>query len=233
MKKRRKPRSGSALSTSSRAERPEGRARSLIARAQPHRVSIAAGAVVLAMVLYGACGGCGKGTGPGPNATPATSSAPVANRTTLPAEAGPVAERDVAMWTSAREGTTEDLASLATHEGAAGLVEAANEADLRPTALRAMGYARGWAQLPYLAQVAAGKSDDDAHLALEAVGELAARPRRSEDVEDADELREGCEKLAAIARDAARGRDRRIPAIRALRMMPCPKLDLPSDLDAK
>jgi hypothetical protein len=196
-------------------------------------VSVGAGALVLAMVLYGACGACGKGTAAGPNVPPAASSAPVANRASLPPEAGPVAARDVAMWTSAREGTSEDLASLATHEGAAGLVEAAAEVDLRPTALRAMGYARGWAQLPYLAQTAVGTSDDEARLALEAVNELAVRPRRSEDVEDAEELEEGCKKLGALARDSAKARERRIPAIRALRMMPCPKQDLPTDLDAK
>ncbi len=123
------------------------------------------------------------------------------SRTSIPAEAGPVAVRDLAMWTAARGGAPEDLASLATHEGAIGLVEAASEDELRSTALRAMGYARGWAQLPYLATAAGGKSDDDARLALESLIELAARPRRSEDVEDAEELREGCEKLGALARD--------------------------------
>jgi hypothetical protein len=65
------------------------------------------------------------------------------------------------------------------------------------------------------------------------VGELAARPRRSEDVEDVEELREGCQKLGALARDVAKAKERRIGAIRALRMMPCPTLELPGDLDAK
>ena len=144
-----------------------------------------------------------------------------------------MAVRDVAMWTSARAGGAEDLLSLATHEGAAGLVEAAADPDLRATALRAMGFARGWAQLPYLAEAAAGTADDDALVALDSVSALASRPRRSEDVEDAEELREGCEKLGALARDAARPRDRRIGAIRALRMMPCPKQEIPTGLDAR
>jgi hypothetical protein len=153
-----------------------------------------------------------------------------------PADAGAVAMRDVAMWTSARDGSALDLASLATHEGAAGLVEAASEPELRTTALCAMAHARGWAQLPFLADVSAGTNDDEARLALASVVELAARPRRSEDVEDEAELREGCEKLGALARDTARARDRRIQAIRALRMMPCPKVpgqELPTDLDAR
>ena len=184
-------------------------------------------------MAFAACSACGKGPGGDPSVAPTASSGPVVSRTSIPAEAGPVAARDLAMWTNARDGGAEDLGSLATHEGAAGLVEAASEPELRATALRARGRARGWAQLPFLAVTAAGKSDDDARLALESVSQLAARPRRSEDVEDTDELREGCEKLGALARDAERPRDRRIASLRALRMMPCPKQELPSDLDAR
>jgi hypothetical protein len=155
------------------------------------------------------------------------------SRTMAPADAGPAAVRDVAMWTSAREGTTEDLASLATHEGAAGLVEAAAEPELHRTAVRAMAFARGWAQLPYLARTATATDDEEAKMALDAAAELAARPRRSEDVEDEPELREGCEKLGALARDTARARERRVLSMRALRMLPCSKQDLPADLDAR
>lgn len=200
---------------------------------QRNRLLAAGGTgALLGLTLFGACSACGKGTGPTavPSAEP---SAAYVNRTEVPAEAGPVAVRDVAMWTSAREGTTEDLASLATHEGAAGLVEAAREAELRPTALRAMGFARGWAQLPFLVTAAAAKNDEEAALALDAVLELAARPRRSEDVDDIDELSEGCTKLLGLAREASQARDRRVKALRALRMMPCPRADLPTDLDAK
>jgi hypothetical protein len=63
--------------------------------------------------------------------------------------------------------------------------------------------------------------------------ELAARPRRSEDLEDEAELRDGCDKLGALVRDAAQARERRIGALRALRMMPCPRQELPAELDAR
>ncbi|MBX3188279.1 MAG: hypothetical protein KF819_14770 [Labilithrix sp.] len=179
-----------------------------------------------------ACSACGKGTpGGGPNA--AGPNASVQPRMSAPPDAAPAVLRDVALWANAKGGSVEDLASLATHEGAIGLVEAAAEPELRATAIRAMGYARGWAHLPFLAKVAAGKDDDEAEIALDATVELAARPRRAVDVEDHAELEEGCESLAALTRDAARPAERRIPALRALRMMPCPKLDLPTDLDAK
>ena len=201
----------------------------------PARTRVAGAALLIAALAGGAwaaCSACGKSPAGGVNSA-STSTAPPVNRTSVSPEAGAAAVRDVAMWTSAREGTTEDLASLATHEGAAGLVEAASEPELRPTALRAMGFAPGWAQLPFLTTAASGKSEDEARLALASVLELAERPRRSEDVEDVEELGEGCAKLLALAREASQPRERRVGAIRALRMMPCPKQDLPADLDAK
>lgn len=188
-------------------------------------------AVVIALTAVAACSACGKNPAGGAN-TGGPTAAPV-SRTSVPPEAGAAAVRDVAMWSSAKNGGVEDLASLAVHEGAIGLVEGANEPELKPTALRAMAYARGWAQLPYLVQIAGAESDEEARIALDSVVELAARPRRSEDVEDENELRDGCEKLGALAREAGKSRDRRVIAIRAFRMMPCPKQDLPADLDAK
>jgi len=189
------------------------------------------------LLAFAACNACGrKGGGADPNVAPGESSAPSdlhVNRTSVPPDAGAAVVRDVAMWTAAREGQAEDLATLATHEGAAGLVEAAAEPELHVTALRAMAYARGWAQLPYLARTALGTEDDEARTALESAVELGARPRRSEDVEDEAELREGCEKLGSLVRDTARARERRVLALRALRMIPCPKQDLPTDLDAR
>lgn len=143
------------------------------------------------------------------------------------------ARRDLRRWESARDGDQEDLAALAVEEGGMGLVEATADADLRLTALRAMPYARGWAHLPFLATVAGGSSDDEAHLALTAIVELASRVRRAEDPEDAVELHEGCEQIGALARDTGKPRGRRVLAIRALRMMPCAKVALPSDLDAR
>jgi hypothetical protein len=189
------------------------------------------------LIAFAACNACGrKGDSADPHVAPGEPSAARdahVNRTSAPPDAGAAVVRDVAMWSAAREGQVEDLATLATHEGAAGLVEAAAEPELHVTALRAMGYARGWAQLPYLAQTALGTDDDEARIALVASAELGARPRRSEDVEDEAELREGCEKLGGLARDVTRARDRRVLALRALRMIPCPKQDLPTDLDAR
>jgi hypothetical protein len=137
------------------------------------------------------------------------------------------------LWELAKDGEEEDLATLAVHEGSAGLVEGAARADQRMTAIKAMAYARGWAQLPYLATAATAKDDAEAKAALESIVDLAARPRRSEDPEDAAELEEGCAKLVAFAKAADREKPRRIQAIRALRMMPCPKSELPTDLDAR
>ena len=123
-----------------------------------------------------------------------------------PPRRAPRAVRDVAMWTQrARTATPRTSRRSPTHEGAVGLVEAAAEPELRADGAPRDGLrARlGAAPVPRAAR-RAGKDDDEARLALEAAVELAARPRRSEDVEDADELREGCEKLGALARDATR-----------------------------
>lgn len=190
------------------------------------RAALAACALVL-----GACGGCGRGGAGGAPQAASGSAEPVAARASGAADAA--VPRDATTWARAKEGDVEDLATLAAVEGAAGLVEAATDPALRETAIRAMAYARGWAQLPYLSEVAAGASEDEARLALASVAELAARPRTSEDPEDADELRRGCEALGALARDVERSRERRVGAIRALRMTPCPPLELPADLDAR
>ena len=142
------------------------------------------------------------------------------------------------MWNHARDaGTEEDLAVLAVHEGGAGLVEAAADPALSATAIRAMPFARGWAMMPYLATTLGGEDETLAKLAAGSLQDLAARPRRAVDAEDAEELREGCETLGALARDKERTKERRIGAIRALRMMPCPAWPagsaIPTDLDAK
>lgn len=204
-------------------------------RGKKPRIALAAGAAVACgLALFASCGGCGRsGTGNGPSAAggPAASGSASVSERAAGVDARPV--RDPQMWAAAKDGEVEDLATLAVHEGAAGLVEAASDADLRPTAIRAMAHARGWAQLPYLSGVASGKDDAEAKLALDSILDLAARPRRSEDPEDASELADGCEKLVGLARAADGERARRIAAIRALRMMPCPKADLPTDLDAR
>ena len=198
------------------------------------RLAIGGGAALVAVGLFAACGGCRR---PHPDATSAAAASASASGAALETDAGAQAPRSSSLlWASAKEGEAEDLMSLAAEEGAAGLVEAAAEADRRPTAIRAMGFARGWAQLPFLVRAAGAKDDDEAKLALDAVLELAARPRKAEDPEDKSELQEGCEALDGLARDAARPRARRVAAIRALRMMPCPPSkagELPTDLDAR
>jgi hypothetical protein len=192
---------------------------------------LALGAVLAGgLAMFGACSACGRKEAP-----PRAVSASASGSGEASADAAPPPRDAVVstLWASAKDGEVEDLAALAVHEGAVGLVEAAADPALRPAALRAMGYARGWAQLPYLAKTAKGDDDADAKLALEAAIELAVRVRKAEDVEDANELKEGCEELAALAQDAQRARTRRVSAVRALRMMPCPKVALPTDLDAK
>jgi hypothetical protein len=194
------------------------------------RLAFVGAALLAIVVLFAACGGCGRRA-----SGPADKARTSAGEGAAPKKGAPDAGdlRDPLLWTNAKEGEVEDLAELAVHEGAAGLVEAASEPQLRPTAIRAMAYARGWAQLPFLATVASGKDDEEARLALESVVELAARPRTSEDPEDVEELRQGCEALGSLARDTARPRARRVAAVRALRMMPCPEMELPTDVDAR
>ncbi len=181
------------------------------------------------ITVFGACGACGRGT---PQASsPASASAPRSPPSASVAPPPPA--RDLAMWSHVKEGEVEDLMTLAAHEGALGLVEAAGEAELRPTAIRAMAFARGFAQLPFLARAAQGVSNEEALLALESTIELARRPLHSEDMEDGEELEGGCAGLVALAKDETRSRDRRVLALRALRMMPCPPAELPTDLDAR
>lgn len=203
------------------------------------RLALAGGGALVAVVLFATCGGCGKRAPAGGDTTAAQAAgegdAAPASKSAFTVDAAGL--RDERMWSHAKDGDQEDLTTLAAHEGAMGLVEAATDPELRATAIKAMAYARGWAQLPFLAKAASGKDDEEARAALDATVELAARPRNAEDPEDANELREGCEGLSALARDTARPRTRRVAAIRALRMMPCPPPkegeDLPTDLDAK
>jgi hypothetical protein len=200
------------------------------------RLALAASALALGFAAFAACGGCRT---PRVESTAASSPSAVSSSRGGPARAdvdAGVLVHDPLLWSHASGGDIEDLATLAAHEGAAGLVEATEDAAVRTIAIRAMAYAAGWAQLPYLVKVAGGKDDAEARLALDSTLELAARPRRAEDPEDADELREGCDGLGALARDPTRARPRRVSAVRALRMMACPptsSAELPADLDAK
>jgi hypothetical protein len=197
------------------------------------RAAIAVSGLLVAVTVLATCGACSGGW------KPPAQVVTLADGAVLPKESAPdaAALRDPLLWGNAKGGEEEDLTTLATHEGAAGLLEAAGDPELRPVAIRAMGYARGWAQLPYLARAAGGKEDEEAQLALAAIVELAVRPRTAEDPEDADELQEGCKALLAMAREPKNARARRVPAVRALRMLPCPPAKegegIPADVDSK
>jgi hypothetical protein len=147
-------------------------------------------------------------------------------------------DRERAQWAAAREGDAEERMRLADLVGCGGLQERAlADAELRSVAAASMGYCNDFSELPWLAEVAAGKDDAEARAALVAIGQLAARPRRATDPEDAPELHEGCAALLAMARDPGRPKDRRALAIGALRMLAeracVSPADIPRDLDAR
>jgi hypothetical protein len=187
--------------------------------------------------------GCGKS--PAPSASMPTSSLPSAGAgdatTVATDDAGlpPMDAREAAEWAaaSAKDVDPDELARLAELVGCEGLRERGDDAKLRPTAIRAMQFCRDFSELPWLAQVATTGTDDDARAALDAVVELAARPRRATDPEDADELHVGCGALLELARGAERPKERRVLAIRALRMLTergcVKKADIPTELDAR
>jgi hypothetical protein len=152
---------------------------------------------------------------------------------------GPMDARESAAWAAAaaKDRDPEDLARLAELVGCQGLRERADQADRRGTAIRAMEFCGDFSELPWLSQVATTGSDDEARAALDAVVELSAMPRRATDPEDADELHVGCGALLDLARGAQRPKERRVLAIRALRMLSergCVKrADIPTELDAR
>jgi hypothetical protein len=196
---------------------------------------------LLAVVLASGLVACGKGKSPDATVPSASSAVPVA-AVDRPGEAGDdggggMDPREAVQWAAARDGEPEELMRLADLAGCEGLAGGAAQPDLRPTALLAMQYCRDFTELPLLAQVGTEGSDGDARSALASAVALAARPRRSVDPEDADELHGGCTTLLALARDPARPRDRRVLAIRALRMLSeygCVKrAEIPADLDAR
>ncbi len=151
----------------------------------------------------------------------------------------PMDAREASLWTAAggKDADPEDLARLADLVGCTGLRERADDATRRMTALRAMQYCGDFSELPWLAEVATTGKDDEARAALDAAVELAARPRRATDPEDADELHAGCGALLELAKGAERPKERRVGAIRALRMLVdrgcVKKADIPTELDAK
>jgi hypothetical protein len=186
---------------------------------------------------------CGKSTSPSAS-TPsaAVSSSGAADGATVAAsgdDAGavPMDAREVAQWAAAsvKDAEPEELARLADLVGCEGLRERGDDAKLRATAIRAAQYCRDFSELPWLAEVATAGTDDEAKAALDAVVELAAMPRRATDPEDADELHVGCGALLDLARGKEKPKERRVLAVRALRMLSergCVKrADIPTDLD--
>jgi hypothetical protein len=181
---------------------------------------------------------CGKSTPSSVSAAAASGSSSADARAAAAGDAGePIDPREADAWERAKEGEDEDRMRLADRVGCQGLREHAQEPALRPTALRSMAFCPDFSELPWLANVAATGGDEEAALALDAILEQAARPRRATDPEDADELSVGCRALLALSRSAERPRPRRVKAIDALRMLAdrgCVKrADVPTGLDAK
>jgi len=181
--------------------------------------------------------GCGKSasTSGAASAKPAASAPPDA-AVVLP-QAEPLASD---LWARAKDNVTtgdgDDLARLADREGMRGILARADDPAWRLTAIHAMAYVDGFEPLPWLAAIAAAPQNDYATAALDAIIDMAARPRRAVDPEDGAELREGCDALLALAKDAQAAKARRIQAIRALRMLSergcVAPGDIPADLDA-
>lgn len=191
-----------------------------------------------AHVVVAACiVACGR-TSPSANA-PDTSTPASSSRLALGADAGEAGapEGPSELWGRAQgpEATEEDVMRLASTEGPTGLAEHATDKPTRLLAARAMAHTRGLAGLPWLAEACAS---DDADLAKEAAlsaTALAARGRDQNDPEDAEEMREGCTKLLAVAKDGKPAKDVRIGAVRTLRLLSergCVKADeIPKDFD--
>jgi hypothetical protein len=182
-------------------------------------------------LLLGTAVSCGKSGG---SATALALSG--GDDTAGPAHPEPMDAREADLWAHAKDGDDEDRMRLFDRIGCTGLRERAEDPQLRPTAIRAMAYCSDFSELPWLAGVGSSSTDASALDALQTVVDLAARPRRATDPEDAAELGEGCRTLLSFARQASGPRARRVVAIRGLRMLAdrgCLKPgDIPNDLDA-
>jgi hypothetical protein len=185
--------------------------------------------------------GCGKSTAPSASMPSASVGSAVAvdasGAAGDDAGAAPMDAREAAQWEAAKEKDPEELARLEDLVGCEGLKERAVDAELRGTAIQAMQYCRDFSELPWLVEVGATGKDEEAKAALDAIVELSARPRRATDPEDADELHTGCRALLDLAKAVDRPKERRVRAIRALRMLAdrgCVKgAEIPTDLDAR
>lgn len=212
----------------------------LIKGLQPKvKLAVAGVAITFVALVFATCSACRRSGSGGDGKSPVSSATPSLSASTKGAvkEAARSAGADEPLlWQHARLGDAENLSILAHYEGPVGLVRVSDEDPaLRPIAIKAMAYVDGWAQLPYLVKAASGSNDEEAKLAQGSILELATRPRTSVDPEDAAELEEGCKGLLSLAKDSGRAKGRRVGAVRALRMMPCPVKpeEIPSDVDAK
>jgi hypothetical protein len=174
--------------------------------------------------------GCGKSTRSSTSASDETQADPDTG-------VSPMDARESTQWAAAAQGDPEELMRVADLVGCEGLRDRASQVELRATAIRAMQYCSDYSELPWLAELANGKNDSEARAALEVIDELAARPRRATDPEDAEELHVGCGALLSIARSTSQPKPRRVLAVRALRMLSergcVRRADIPTDLDAK
>jgi hypothetical protein len=190
--------------------------------------------LALALASTIGCGKCGSSSSPGKSA----GSEGDLEVESVDAGAPPMDVREAAQWAVAGEGEPAELMRLEDLVGCEGLRErAAERRDLMGVAVRAMQYCSDFSELPWLAEVAGSASDADARAALEAIDDLAARPRRATDPEDAEELHAGCSALLTLARSTSRPKERRALAVRALRMLAergCVNVaDIPVHLDGK
>jgi hypothetical protein len=195
-------------------------------------------AFLFAVVAAGVgCGGCGheNSNAPSGSATGADASSSAALAPPRPDAAARTADVED-LWTRAKELDPDDLARLANREGPSGLVEEGSRNPAkRPIAIAALAYADGLSALPWLAEAADADDEATARAAVESIDAMAARTRRAVDPEDGAELRAGCDRLLAIAKNQSKKRPVRVGAVRALRMWSdrgCAKAaDLPTDVD--
>jgi hypothetical protein len=209
-----------------------GRARALYDLLQSSQVARARAQLFVAVCIVA----CGR-TSPAANA-PDTSVGAGPSLAAALVDAGEGGARDseyTELWSRAADGTEEDSMRLARALGPEGLVAGATSQAARLVAIRAMAFSDGFAGLPWLGDVAAGEDVALAKEAADSAVAMAARGRDQNDPEDAEEMRAGCTKLVAIAKNGKHDKTVRIRAVRILRLLAergCVKVDdIPTDFD--
>ena len=123
------------------------------------------------------------------------------------------------VWLAASSLAPEDLGRLALREGSVGMVAGAMTPERRRVTVHALAFAEDLEALPFLGEISAGPDPELALVAAESANALAARPRRSVDPEDAIEVREGCDRLRAVAATKEKPKTLRVKIVRALAML--------------